>query len=268
MVEYDAECIIAWRTDLRTGQNEEAFIFRTRNSPRERQKSAWGYRNLNNTNNNFRRSSTQPRSFTGEWRKYTTTAVCHQCGKPGHIARHYRVSEPMVANCYQHKTNLVSAERFPTQSEIQNALHVLLVASKEKEWIINSGASKHFSGDHEKFTSLERSPEQQSVAKADGRTYSVKGKGDVHYLDSNDEIKLRNVLYDPGLTQNLLLVGYCVRNNNQILILGRITVWLSQIYIQEKCWYWGTGMQSTDCISWMLTTKLSYHYSAMKHRCY
>lgn len=46
--------------NLKIGQNKEAFIFKIRNSPKKRKKSASDYQNLNNTNNHFQRSSIQP----------------------------------------------------------------------------------------------------------------------------------------------------------------------------------------------------------------
>lgn len=47
------------------------------------------------------------------------------------------------------------------------------------------------------------------------------GKGDVNFLETNDEIMLKNVFYVLGLTQNLLLVDQFVRNSDQLLIFEK-----------------------------------------------
>nr|PNR57236.1 hypothetical protein PHYPA_004229 [Physcomitrium patens] len=58
---------------------------------------------------------------------------------------------------------------------------------------------------------MEKASQQQSVATADDRMHVVKGRGNVHFLLTNDEINLKNVLYMLGLRQNLISAGQYVR---------------------------------------------------------
>lgn len=75
--------------------------------------------------------------------------------------------------------------------------------------------------DQELFSNMEKASQQQSVATADGRMHVVKGRGNVHFLLTNDEINLKNVLYMLGLRQNLISAGQYVRSNDQVLIFGK-----------------------------------------------
>jgi hypothetical protein len=77
----------------------------------------------------------------------------------------------------------------------------------DKDWIVDSRASAHFSGDRLTFSNLD-STEQRSVTSAGGQSHYIEGQGVAEITLSNGEIKnIYDVQYVPGLYRNILLVG-------------------------------------------------------------
>jgi transposase InsO family protein len=120
---------------------------------------------------------------------------CFRCGKPGHIARYYLAPASVV----QQSRSTLGAQ------SIQLAIEAL---SLEDDWIIDSGASRHFSGNAQAFNSIEPSTLTGTVVSAGGQNHPIQGQGNVNLPSPTGEIKqVSSVYFVPGLKKNLLSVG-------------------------------------------------------------
>jgi transposase InsO family protein len=92
------------------------------------------------------------------------------------------------------------------------------------DWIIDSGASRHFLGNEQAFTSLEPSTLQGKAMSAGGQSHPIQGQGSIRLSSPTGEIKkISSVYFVPGLNKNLLSVG-------QITELGCFVV-----FDEHKC---------------------------------
>jgi len=112
----------------------------------------------------------------------------------------------------QKKTKKVTGNLAQVDSDEMNlCLHVSTpddnVAPQNETWIIDSGASRHMTGDKTLFSTYGPSPVQE-VFVADNRGVPVAGMGNVRLVMSNSKgsrksITLQDVLHVPGLGNNL-----------------------------------------------------------------
>ena len=73
------------------------------------------------------------------------------------------------------------------------------------DWLIDSGASKHMTRFKESFVKLSEHESPHKVKLGDDYPYPIKGSGESSYkLDSRKSIKMKEVLFVPGLKKNLL----------------------------------------------------------------
>ena len=78
------------------------------------------------------------------------------------------------------------------------------------DWLIDSGASKHMTGFKESFVNLFEHESPHKVKLGDDYQYPIKGSGEASYkLDSEKSMKMKDVLFVPGLKKNLLSISAC-----------------------------------------------------------
>jgi transposase InsO family protein len=88
----------------------------------------------------------------------------------------------------------------------------------DAEWVIDSGASRHFSGNAQAFHSIDSSALAGSAVSAGGQSHPIQGQGTVNLSSPSGEIKqISSVYFVPGLNRNLLSVG-------QIVELGCVVI--------------------------------------------
>ena len=81
------------------------------------------------------------------------------------------------------------------------------VTPREDTWIIDSGASKHMTGQNKILSKLEEKKSPQKVSPGNDYQYPIKGIGEASYkLDSGNPLKMKEFLYVPGLNRNLLSI--------------------------------------------------------------
>ena len=80
-------------------------------------------------------------------------------------------------------------------------------------WCVDSGASKHITGDIDAFENFRSVDSPTSIKIADGKAYPVIGTAEASVSSTKDEIKFQKVLYVPGVTKNLLSVGKIANQN-------------------------------------------------------
>ena len=77
-----------------------------------------------------------------------------------------------------------------------------------KNWLIDSGASKHMTGFRESFGKLSEHNSPHKVKLGDDYQYPIKGSGESFYkLDSGKSIKMKDFLFVPELKKNLLSIS-------------------------------------------------------------
>ena len=82
------------------------------------------------------------------------------------------------------------------------------VTHGSKDWLIDSGASKHMTGFKESFEKLSEHNSPHKVKLGDDYQYPIKGSGESSYkLDSGKSMKMKDVLFVPGLKKNLLSIS-------------------------------------------------------------
>jgi hypothetical protein len=82
------------------------------------------------------------------------------------------------------------------------------VTPGEDTWLIDSGASKHMKGQRDILSCILEKKFSQKVTLGDDYQYPIKGVGESRYkLNSGNSIKMKDVLFVPGLTKNLLSIS-------------------------------------------------------------
>ena len=79
---------------------------------------------------------------------------------------------------------------------------------REDTWLIDSGASKHMMGKKRTMSKLEENNSPRKVSLGDDYQFPIKKIGEASYkLDSGTPMKMKEVLYVPGLKKNLLSIS-------------------------------------------------------------
>ena len=82
------------------------------------------------------------------------------------------------------------------------------VTPGEDTWIIDIGESKHMTRKKKTLSILEEKKSPQKVSLGDDYQYPIKGIGESSYtLESGTSMKMKEVLYVPGLKKNLLSIS-------------------------------------------------------------
>ena len=93
------------------------------------------------------------------------------------------------------------------------------VTHGRKDWLIDSGASKHMTGFKEYFEKLFEHNSPHKVKLGDDYQYPIKGSGDSSYkLDFGKSMKMKDVLFVPGLMKNILLISASGSKRNESFI--------------------------------------------------
>lgn len=143
------------------------------------------------------RSGQKNSSRSGGDSKHVFRGKCRKCDKPGHKAR----------DCSEAAQGKI-AEVLEPQGRGELALKCS--PGNPLEWIIDSGASTHMSGHRDLFISMSNDGLGRSVSIANSAILTCQGTGDVRIgcISNGKEypVRLRDVLYIPGLTVNLISV--------------------------------------------------------------
>ncbi|KAF3772837.1 Retrovirus-related Pol polyprotein from transposon TNT 1-94 [Nymphaea thermarum] len=91
------------------------------------------------------------------------------------------------------------------------------MSPKVGDWIVDSRATHHMTGDPKMFQEYKLSSGQQRVSMADGSSISVAGKGNLSLLN---KYLLHNALHVPNIPVNLLSVSSITKERNCNLIFS------------------------------------------------
>jgi hypothetical protein len=82
------------------------------------------------------------------------------------------------------------------------------VTPGEDTWLIDSGASKYMRGQRYILSFISEKKFSQKVTVGDDYQYPIKGVGESNYkLNSRNSMKMKDIIYVPGLTNNLLSIS-------------------------------------------------------------
>jgi hypothetical protein len=101
------------------------------------------------------------------------------------------------------------------------------VSPGEDTWLIDSGVSKHMTGQRDILSSLTEKNFPQILTLGDDYQYPIKGVGESTYkLDSRTLMKMKDVLYVPSLTKNLLSISPLDKKGFRVAFIdGEVLIW-------------------------------------------
>jgi transposase InsO family protein len=153
----------------------------------------------------------------------------------GHIAKFCLARrEEYKRKHKRHHAHVVKDEEPPAKmirEQIKD--HVLIstlsgsVTPGEDTWLIDSGASKHMTGQRDIFSCISKKKFSQKVTLGDDYQYPIKGVGESNYkLNSGNSLKMKDVLYVPGLTNNLLSISSLKKKGFRLAFIdGEVLMW-------------------------------------------
>ncbi|XP_071933566.1 uncharacterized protein [Coffea arabica] len=129
---------------------------------------------------------------------------CFYCGKPGHYAVQCRLNKGDRANGNPPKVHLTEGDDI-----IAAVISQVNIAANVKEWVVDSGATRHICANREAFSSYTPiGDDEEVVYLGDSRTANVLGKGKVFLkLTSGKTLALNDVLHVPNIRANLVSVA-------------------------------------------------------------
>jgi hypothetical protein len=124
-----------------------------------------------------------------------------------------------------------------TMCETINLLHYSALTGMidDDMWIIDSGSSRHMTGDQARLSNLNESKTSYKVELGDKSTYPVEGFGQASIkLESANHVHLSNVLYVPGLEKNLVSISCLEDKGNRIAFMdGKGLSWHKNSNVED-----------------------------------
>ena len=101
------------------------------------------------------------------------------------------------------------------------------ISHESNDWLVDSGASKNMTGYKESFVNLFEHEPHHKVKLGDDYQYPIKGSGEASYkLDSGKSLKMKDVLYVPGLKKNLLSIFALDAKGIRVAFVdGQVLMW-------------------------------------------
>ncbi|MBW0484566.1 hypothetical protein O181_024281 [Austropuccinia psidii MF-1] len=173
---------------------------------------------------------------------YKTTHVCctgkNNPKNTTHKPENCWAEHPELCPPPKNKNKKKSSEAETCQTGLEALLtHQKPSSSSSSELLINSGATHHMFSDKSIFTELILTPEEKIVTSNQRSNLTFKGKGTIEIEFNKRLLTLKNCLYVPKITKNLVsLVELCTKsitiqktgatfqllNDNQFLLNGQI----------------------------------------------
>ncbi|KAL8109944.1 hypothetical protein AgCh_025879 [Apium graveolens] len=123
--------------------------------------------------------------------------ICNRCGKKGHLEKYCRVQNGQKS---YHGGNKQKTAYYGQNGRTKTMC--LTARVKSTQWILDSGCTRHMSGDKAQFTSLQMKRGGR-VTIGDIKTLQILGKGKI----GNKYISIDKVQYVKGLEYNLLSIS-------------------------------------------------------------
>ena len=137
------------------------------------------------------------------------TRRSYNCDEKGHFARDCPIRKR------RHHAHIVEDDErtnkiFIEEKDDLDEEHVLIsaltvtISHRSNDWLVDSGAFKHMMGYMESFINMSEHELPFKVKIGDYYHYPIKGSGEASYkLDSRKSLKMKDMLYVPGLKKNI-----------------------------------------------------------------
>jgi hypothetical protein len=196
--------------------------------------------------NKFNNKESHPRRFQNKGQRKErdySSIQCYHCDKMGHKANSCPVRrEEYKRKHKRHHAHIVEDEEPPTKmirEQIKD--HVLIssfsgsVTPGKDTWLIDSGASKHMTSKRSTLSCISEKKFSPKVTLGDDYQYPIKGMGESnHKLDSENTIKMKGVLYVPGLKKNLFSISALDKKGYRVAFIdGKVLMWARGETINE-----------------------------------
>ena len=154
-------------------------------------------------------------------RKDLSRIRCYTCDEVGHFAKDCpKRQNKKKGNKRRHHAHAAEDDepskkrtKYESEDSSSDEEYVLIstltgnITHGRNDWLIDSGASKHMMGFKESFVKLSEHESPHKVKLGDDYQYPIKGSGESSYkLDSENSMKMKNVLFVPGVKKNLLSI--------------------------------------------------------------
>jgi len=108
-----------------------------------------------------------------------------------------------------------------------------------KSWLVDSGASRHMTGNKNFLENLKELKVTSKVELGDDSNHEIKGIGSVSFhLDFGDTLHFEDVLFVPGLTKNLISVGVIEEKGHRVVFMEK----------KALLWFGASNLNSTITI--------------------
>jgi hypothetical protein len=87
----------------------------------------------------------------------------------------------------------------------------------DHNWYLDSGTSNHVTSQHASLELIDNNYIGQSVSTADGVSHKINGIGSTSVNSGSGSINLKQVLYVPSLTRNLISIGSLTDDGHMVL---------------------------------------------------
>lgn len=149
------------------------------------------------------------------------TPKCNKCGKKGHKSNQCRYTKDPKPNKNEKLADSDdrSIKASKDKKESRNAFSAMSLSKatqNRSNWYIDSGASQHMTS-HEDWLSELRSTSVKEIVTANNKKMAVSGTGKVVLRVNDEDVGVKDVLYVPELTTNILSVNQMVKNGNTVV---------------------------------------------------
>ena len=109
------------------------------------------------------------------------------------------------------------------------------VTPGEDTWVIDSGASKHMTWKKKNLSRFEEKNSPRKLPLGEDCQYLIKGIGESSYkLDSRTSMKMKEVLYVPGLKKNLLSILALDKKGYRVAFMdGQVLMWSKKKTLED-----------------------------------
>ncbi|CAN1845367.1 Retrovirus-related Pol polyprotein from transposon TNT 1-94, partial [Linum perenne] len=199
--------------------------------------------NLVESGYNRTKSSSQSKRPTWKSKKPTTfkrpghnqesnkQGGCYVCGRTGHKAYqcHHRKGSSS-SQSLNSQANIVEGEEVQTFTAMVTEINMV---EGKAEWIIDSGATKHFCADKNMFADFDAVTTGEVVYMGNASSAQVMGKGKINLkLTSGKSLSLMNVLFVPSLRRNLISASLLIKAGMKLVLeAGKLVITKNEIFV-------------------------------------